>query len=269
MAIVNPSAKVMYEDIPDALREALEDVVLCRREDATERLIAMAEQYKGAVEQTVKVENREAVPLQERLMTALQRGEEEHLEADLQQALAEYASPTEIIEGPLMEGMTLVGRLFGEGKMFLPQVVKTARTMKRAVEILRPHIEQQSSGGSSAGRYLVATVKGDVHDIGKNIAAVVLACNNFEVIDLGVMAPSERIVEAAQQHQVDYIGLSGLITPSLDEMCRVASELKAAGVSVPLFIGGATTSALHTAAKIAPLYDGPVFHLKMRRRTRS
>ena len=262
MAIVNPSAKVMYEDIPDALREALEDVVLCRREDATERLIAMAEQYKGAVEQTVKVENREAVPLQERLMTALQRGEEEYLEADLQQALAEYASPTEIIEGPLMEGMTLVGRLFGEGKMFLPQVVKTARTMKRAVEILRPHIEQQSSGGSSAGRYLVATVKGDVHDIGKNIAAVVLACNNFEVIDLGVMATSERIVEEAQQHKVDYIGLSGLITPSLDEMCRVASELKAAGVSVPLFIGGATTSALHTAAKIAPLYDGPVFHLK-------
>ena len=262
MAIVNPSAKVMYEDIPDALREALEDVVLCRREDATERLIAMAEQYKGAVEQTAKVENREAVPLQERLMTALQRGEEEHLEVDLQQALMEYASPTEIIEGPLMEGMTLVGRLFGEGKMFLPQVVKTARTMKRAVEILRPHIEQQSSGGSSAGRYLVATVKGDVHDIGKNIAAVVLACNNFEVIDLGVMVPSERIVEAAQQHKVDYIGLSGLITPSLDEMCRVASELKAAGVSVPLFIGGATTSALHTAAKIAPLYDGPVFHLK-------
>ena len=262
MAIVNPSTKVMYEDIPEALREALEDVVLCRREDATERLVAMAEQYKGAVEQTAKVENREAVPLQERLMTALQRGEEEYLEVDLRQALAEYASPTEIIEGPLMEGMTLVGRLFGEGKMFLPQVVKTARTMKRAVEILRPHIEQCSSGGSNAGRYLVATVKGDVHDIGKNIAAVVLACNNFEVIDLGVMVPSERIVEEALRQRVDYIGLSGLITPSLDEMCRVASELKAAGVSVPLFIGGATTSALHTAAKIAPLYDGPVFHLK-------
>ena len=194
---------------------------------------------------------------------ALQHGDEEFLLPDLEEALQKYPSPASIIEGPLMQGMTVVGRLFGEGKMFLPQVVKTARTMKRAVEILQPYIEAQSVGEvGKSGRYLLATVKGDVHDIGKNIAAVVLSCNNFEVIDLGVMIPSEQIVQAAIEHKVDYIGLSGLITPSLEEMCRVAQELKAAGVSVPLFIGGATTSALHTALKIAPLYDGPVFHVK-------
>ena len=263
MAIVNPSTKVMYGDIPAPLLEALEDVILCRREDATERLIAMAEQYRNDVQQVTTVVDRSEISLEERLSMALQHGDEEFLLPDLEEALQKYPSPASIIEGPLMQGMTVVGRLFGEGKMFLPQVVKTARTMKRAVEILQPYIEAQSVGEvGKSGRYLLATVKGDVHDIGKNIAAVVLACNNFEVIDLGVMVPSEQIVQAAIEHKVDYIGLSGLITPSLDEMCRVARELKAAGVSVPLFIGGATTSALHTALKIAPLYDGPVFHVK-------
>lgn len=261
MAIVNPSAKVMYEDIPVPLREALEDVILCRNVDATERLVALAEQYRSEAEQPVQAISRESIPLQQRLVAALQRGDDEFLEQDLQQALAEYGQAAAIIEGPLMEGMTQVGELFGEGKMFLPQVVKSARTMKRAVEILRPHIESQRAGeGSRAGRFVVATVKGDVHDIGKNIAAVVLACNNFEVEDLGVMVPAERIVEAAAN--ADFVGLSGLITPSLEEMCNVASQLKAAGVAVPLFIGGATTSALHTAVKIAPLYDGPVFYVK-------
>ncbi len=263
MAIVNPSTKVMYEDIPAPLLEALEDVILCRREDATDRLIAMAEEFKASAEQEKPVVERHTIALEERLVAALQHGDDEFLQPDLEEALAAYHSPAAIIEGPLMQGMTIVGQLFGEGKMFLPQVVKTARTMKRAVEILQPHIEAQSVGKvGKSGRYLLATVKGDVHDIGKNIAAVVLACNNFEVIDLGVMVPAEQIVQAAIEHKVDYIGLSGLITPSLDEMCRVARELKVAGVSVPLFIGGATTSALHTALKIAPLYDGPVFYVK-------
>ena len=263
MAIVNPSTKVMYEDIPHELREVLEDAVLCRRGDATERLISLAEQFRAVEHVRAEIVERSTLPLDERLMGALQRGDEEFLQEDLEEALRVMPLPSAIIEGPLMEGMTRVGRLFGEGKMFLPQVVKTARTMKRAVEILRPHIEKEQIGSAhKAGRYLLATVKGDVHDIGKNIASVVLACNNFDVIDLGVMVPSEQIVEAAIKHDVDFIGLSGLITPSLEEMCRVARDLSEAGVSVPLFIGGATTSALHTALKIAPLYGGAVFHVK-------
>ena len=263
MAIVNPSTKVMYDDIPAELCEALEDVVLCRREDATERLISLAEQFRAVKEEDKPKVDRHTIPLADRLIAALQRGDEEFLQEDLQEALQTMPSPASIIEGPLMEGMTHVGRLFGEGKMFLPQVVKTARTMKRAVEILRPHIEAQSVGAEHrAGRYLLATVKGDVHDIGKNIASVVLSCNNFDVVDLGVMVPSEQIVRVAKEQAVDFIGLSGLITPSLEEMCRVARELREAGVSVPLFVGGATTSALHTALKIAPLYDGLVFHVK-------
>ena len=265
MAIVNPSTAVMYADIPQALLEVLEDVILCRREDATERLIAVADSYREQPLQAVAtVENRQDTPLAERLSQALQRGDDEFLQQDIEEALASYPAPAAIIEGPLMQGMTLVGKLFGEGKMFLPQVVKSARTMKRAVDILQPHIEAAQSVVSTtkAGRYLLATVKGDVHDIGKNIVGVVLACNNFEVIDLGVMVGAEAIVKAAVEHKVDFIGLSGLITPSLDEMCRVAKELKAAGVDVPLFVGGATTSALHTALKIAPLYDGAVFHVK-------
>ena len=263
MAIVNPSTKVMYEDIPHELREALEDAVLCRREDATERLISLAEQFRAVEMTRVEAVERSVLPLDERLMGALQRGDEEFLQQDLEEALRVMPSPSAIIEGPLMQGMTRVGELFGEGKMFLPQVVKTARTMKRAVEILRPYIESEQVGAShKVGRYLLATVKGDVHDIGKNIASVVLACNNFEVIDLGVMVPSEQIVRAAIEYNVDFIGLSGLITPSLEEMCRVAQDLAEAGVSVPLFVGGATTSALHTALKIAPLYNGAVFHVK-------
>ena len=264
MAIVNPSTAVMYEDIPKELLEVLEDVILCRTEDATDRLILIAESYR---EQPTKVtttaEERLATPLAERLAQALQRGDEEFLQQDIEEALATYPTPAAIIEEPLMQGMAIVGKLFGEGKMFLPQVVKSARTMKRAVDILQPHIEAaQSVSASKVARYLLATVKGDVHDIGKNIVGVVLACNNFEVIDLGVMVEAEQIVRAAKEHKVDFIGLSGLITPSLDEMCRVARELKEAGISVPLFVGGATTSALHTALKIAPLYDGAVFHTK-------
>lgn len=265
MAIVNPSTKVMYEDIPAELLGALEDVILCRRSDATERLIALAEEFKPSATEaeSAPATDRHAISLEERLATALQRGDNEFLEEDLGEALAHYPTPSAIIEGPLMRGMTLVGELFGEGKMFLPQVVKTARTMKRAVEILQPHIEASNATSSTSnGRFLLATVKGDVHDIGKNIAAVVLACNNFEVIDLGVMVTAEKIVAAAKEHKVDFIGLSGLITPSLDEMCNVARELREAGISSPLFIGGATTSELHTALKIAPLYDGVVMHVK-------
>lgn len=266
MAIVNPQSKVMYADIPSALLEALEDVVLCRREDATERLLAIAGEYSATAVASVETPetDRRNIALEERLATALQRGEEQFLQEDLDEALAAGVAPSAIIEGPLMRGMTTVGRLFGEGKMFLPQVVRTARTMKRAVAILQPHIErsQTSFSGERRARCLLATVKGDVHDIGKNIASVVLSCNGFEVIDLGVMVPAEQIVRAAIEHTPDFIGLSGLITPSLDEMCRVAVALKEAGVSVPLFVGGATTSALHTAAKIAPLYDGAVFHVK-------
>ena len=265
MAIVNPATKVMYEDIPSELLEALEDVILCRRNDATERLISLADKFQASADATIDTPSttRHDTPLEERLATALQRGEEEFLEEDLGEALATYPTAAAIIEGPLMQGMTLVGELFGQGKMFLPQVVKTARTMKRAVEILQPHIEAgNATSATKNGRFLLATVKGDVHDIGKNIAGVVLACNNFDVIDLGVMVPAEKIVAAAKEYNVDFIGLSGLITPSLDEMCNVAKELREAGINVPLFIGGATTSEIHTAVKIAPLYDGAVLHVK-------
>lgn len=265
MAIVNPSTAVMYADIPKVLLDVLEDVILCRKDDATERLISIADSYREQPLQTVTTtENRQNTPLAERLSQALQRGDDEFLQQDIEEALATYPTPAAIIEQPLMQGMTIIGKLFSEGKMFLPQVVKSARTMKRAVDILQPHIEAAQSvvDTTKAGRYLLATVKGDVHDIGKNIVGVVLACNNFEIIDLGVMVDAETIVKAAVEHKVDFIGLSGLITPSLDEMCHVAKELKAAGVDVPLFVGGATTSALHTALKIAPLYDGAVFHVK-------
>lgn len=264
MAIVNPSTTVMYGDIPQPLLEVLEDVILCRCNDATDKLLSIAEEYKSKQTDTQSVNTpTRASSLEDRLVEALQRGDNEFLQQDIEEALATYPTPASIIEGPLMMGMTQVGNLFGQGKMFLPQVVKSARTMKRAVEILQPHITaSQSDSTLSYGRYLLATVKGDVHDIGKNIAAVVLGCNNFEVIDLGVMVSAENIVKCAIEKRVDYIGLSGLITPSLDEMCHVAKELKQAGVNVPLFIGGATTSPLHTAVKIAPLYDGPVFHVK-------
>ena len=260
MAIVNPSSAVMYQDIPPHLREVLEDVVLARREDAAERLLEIASDFAQVSTDVAQSVDRESWPLEKRLSYALQSGDEGYLEEDLQQALKCYPTAASIIEQPLMAGMIEVGRLFGEGKMFLPQVVKSARTMKRAVTILQPYIESRDSI-KSAGKYLLATVKGDVHDIGKNIVSVILRCNGFEVIDLGVMVSPHDIVAAAKEHNVDYIGLSGLITPSLEQMALCATMLREAGVNVPLFIGGATTSKLHTAVKIAPLYEGAVFHV--------
>lgn len=266
MGIVNPASKVLYNDIPEKLLTALEDVILCRREDAAEQLISIADEYRDKKVGTPadNTTDRSTMSLEERIIDALQRGDNEYLDTDMQEALNTYPSPQAIIEGPLMAGMTKVGNLFGEGKMFLPQVVKSARTMKQAVETVFPSVTSQPQRPikSNQPKYLLATVKGDVHDIGKNITGVVLGCNNFEVIDLGVMVPADKIVEAAKENDVDFIGLSGLITPSLDEMCTIASELKKAGISVPLFIGGATTSAIHTSVKIAPLYDGPVFYVK-------
>lgn len=266
MAIVNPSTSVMYNDIAPELRVALEDVIFARREDSTERLLVIAQKYQPSQGDTPQeaVINRQETPIEERLCHALKHGEEEYLKQDIEEALSLYPSAAAIIEGPLMQGMSVVGELFGEGKMFLPQVVKSARTMKHAVSILQPYIENLSDSTSAhkIGKYLLATVKGDVHDIGKNITAVILGCNNFKVIDLGVMVSAERIVEEAINQNVDFIGLSGLITPSLEEMCHVVELLKAANVNIPVFIGGATTSELHTALKIAPLYDGAVFHVK-------
>lgn len=266
MAIVNPASKVMYEDIPEELREAIEDVVLCRRADVAERLIELAtrlhERPAGENETNGQADSRKKLTVEERLKSALRAGDEEFLEADLGEALATY-SPAALIEGPLMAGMQLVGDLFGKGKMFLPQVVKSARTMKKAVAFLQPFLEKgKQAVAHSQGTYLLATVKGDVHDIGKNIVGVVLGCNDFEVVDLGVMVPAEKIVQAARERKADFIGLSGLITPSLDEMCHTAQALREAGISVPLFIGGATTSDLHTALRIAPCYGGPVFYMR-------
>jgi 5-methyltetrahydrofolate--homocysteine methyltransferase len=267
MGIVNPATSVLYTDIPADLLEHLEDVVLNRRPDAAERLIAVAEAMKaeqagGAATQEHHDAWRDNT-VQERLKYALVKGIDSYLEADIAEALPLYPKAVDIIEGPLMEGMNHVGTLFGEGKMFLPQVVKTARTMKRAVAILQPVIESEKSEGSgSAGRVLLATVKGDVHDIGKNIVSVVMACNGYEIIDLGVMVPAEEIVKRAVEERVDMIGLSGLITPSLEEMVHVALELEKAGLDIPLLIGGATTSKMHTALKIAPVYSAPVVHMK-------
>ena len=282
--IVNPSTKVTYTDIPESQLEILEDVVLNRKPDAAERLIELADLIRN---EELGIRNcdytkREGIPakdgvqgdqhssflipnssLEERLQNALIKGIGDHLDADLKEALEKYPHAVDIIEGPLMAGMNTVGKLFGEGKMFLPQVVKTARTMKQAVSILQPYIEaEKTEGGKSAGKVLLATVKGDVHDIGKNIVSVVMACNGYEVIDMGVMVPAEQIVRKAKEEQVDMIGLSGLITPSLEEMVNVAEELKRAGLQIPIMIGGATTSELHVALKIAPVYGGPVVWMK-------
>lgn len=268
MGIVNPASSVLYTDIPTEVLERIEDVVLNRRHDAAERLIEIAEQLKaektsdGNTEET-KLAWREGTSVEERLGYALVKGISDYLEEDLNEALQKYPNAVKVIEGPLMDGMNQVGELFGAGKMFLPQVVKTARTMKHAVGILQPYIEaDKQEGARSAGKVLVATVKGDVHDIGKNIVSVVMACNNYEVIDLGVMVPAEKIVEAAVREKVDVIGLSGLITPSLEEMVHVVSELNKAGLEIPVLIGGATTSKLHTALKIAPAYCGAVCYMK-------
>ena len=266
MGIVNPSTSVTYSDIPEDLLVKIEDVILNRHEDATEILIDAASELKDAgVEKTQKQDPRLEMNIDEKLQYALLKGDPEHLEKDIEEALNTYEKAISIIDGPLMNGMNRVGELFGEGKMFLPQVVKSARTMKKAVELLKPVIEAQKSGeekSSSAGKFLLATVKGDVHDIGKNIVGVILACNNFEIVDLGVMVPTEDIIKTAIKENVDFIGLSGLITPSLEEMTNVAKAMQEAGLNIPLMIGGATTSKLHTAVKIAPKYDGPVFHLK-------
>ncbi|MCE5331896.1 MAG: homocysteine S-methyltransferase family protein [Bacteroidales bacterium] len=266
MGIVNASMLQIYQDIDPELLEHVEDVVLNRRPDATERMIELAEKVKqqASGEKVEKVDEWRTRPLQERLEYALIKGISDFLEEDLAEALTQYDTAIEIIEKPLMSGMNIVGDLFGEGKMFLPQVVKTARTMKKAVAILQPEIEKQKVPGqsSSAGKFLIATVKGDVHDIGKNIVAVVLACNNFEVIDLGVMVPTEKIIQTAIAEKVDILGLSGLITPSLEEMSHVAAEMEKAGLKIPLLIGGATTSKIHTAVKIAPNYKGPVVYVK-------
>jgi 5-methyltetrahydrofolate--homocysteine methyltransferase len=270
MGIVNAGMLQIYEEIPQDLLEHVEDIIFNRRPDATERMLEFAEKLKN--EQPSPLSPGRAggevvwrkLPLQQRLEHSLIKGINEYLEEDLNEALQVYSSPIEIIEQPLMGGMNIVGELFGAGKMFLPQVVKTARTMKKAVSILQPYIEAQKQPGQSvhAGKYLIATVKGDVHDIGKNIVGVVLACNNYEVIDLGVMVPTEKIIRTAIEEKVDIIGLSGLITPSLEEMCTVAAEMEKAGLKIPLMIGGATTSKLHTAVKIAPNYKGPVVYAK-------
>ncbi|MDR0939046.1 MAG: methionine synthase [Mediterranea sp.] len=269
MGIVNPATSVLYTDLSADVLEKIEDVVLNRRPDAAERLIDLAETLKANQADdgvTHEADRRNAWredTVQERLKHALIKGISDYLEQDLAEALPLYEKAVDVIEGPLMEGMNEVGDLFGAGKMFLPQVVKTARTMKKAVAILQPVIESEKvESTASAGRALFATVKGDVHDIGKNIAAVVMACNGYEITDLGVMVPAETIVSRAIEEQPDLIGLSGLITPSLEEMANVAAELERADLDIPLLIGGATTSKMHTALKIAPAYHAPVVHLK-------
>ncbi|MBQ5664194.1 MAG: methionine synthase [Bacteroidaceae bacterium] len=265
MGIVNPQTSVQYEDIPADIRTIMEDVILNRDSEATERLIAAAAGLKEKSAGTVKNndETWRAGSVEERLKVALLKGIGDYLQEDIAEAVKKYHTAVNVIGGPLMEGMGYVGQLFGEGKLFLPQVVKTARTMKQAVAILQPLIEEQRSVTAvSAGKVLIATVKGDVHDIGKNIAAVVMGCNGYEVIDLGVMVPSEKIVAEAINNKVDIIALSGLITPSLEEMITVVKELQAAGSNIPVLIAGATTSPMHTALKIAPAYDAPVIHVK-------
>ncbi|MGP3697986.1 methionine synthase [Rhodobacter sp. NSM] len=256
MGIVNAGQLAVYDQIEPDLREACEDVVLNRRADATERMLALAERFRGGMrEEKVRDLAWRDWPVEKRLEHALVNGITEFIEADTEAARLAAARPLDVIEGPLMAGMNVVGDLFGAGKMFLPQVVKSARVMKQAVAVLLPHMEAEKGGGrEAAGRVLMATVKGDVHDIGKNIVGVVLACNNYEIIDLGVMVSAARILEVARTEKVDVIGLSGLITPSLDEMVNVASEMEREGFDIPLLIGGATTSKVHTAVKIAPAY---------------
>jgi len=266
MGIVNAGQLAIYEDLPDNLREAVEDVVLNRRPDATERLLDVAEQYKdqksGAAARSKDLSWREH-DVGKRLEYALVNGIDEYVVDDTEEARLGTSRPLDVIEGPLMAGMNVVGDLFGAGKMFLPQVVKSARVMKKAVGHLVPYIEEEKGGDlSSNGKIVLATVKGDVHDIGKNIVGVVLQCNNFEVVDLGVMVSCDRILEAAKREKADMIGLSGLITPSLDEMVHVASEMQRLDMGLPLLIGGATTSPAHTAVKIEPCYEGPVIYVK-------
>ncbi|MEO7448395.1 MAG: methionine synthase, partial [Humibacillus sp.] len=274
MGIVNAGALVIYDEVDPALRERIEDVVLNRRPDAAERLLEIAEQHNRAGQAAEVTEDEwRALPLGERITHALVKGIDAHVEADTELLRAEIAArggrPIEVIEGPLMDGMNVVGDLFGAGKMFLPQVVKSARVMKKAVAYLIPFIEKEKAADpelakskDTNGTIVMATVKGDVHDIGKNIVGVVLQCNNYEVIDLGVMVPAQKIIDAAREHEADIIGLSGLITPSLDEMVTFAGEMQRQGLTIPLLIGGATTSRAHTAVKVDQRYDGPVVWVK-------
>ncbi len=262
MGIVNAGQLMVYEDIPKDLLERVEDLLFDRRPDATERLVQFADTFKGDARKQEAEAAWRAGSVEARLSHALVHGILDHLEADLAEALQRYR-PLSVIEGPLMDGMKVVGDLFGSGRMFLPQVVKSARAMKKAVAWLQPYMEADKTAGGQRvqGKVLLATVKGDVHDIGKNIVGVVLGCNNYEVIDLGVMVPTNRILQAAADERADIIGLSGLITPSLDEMALVAGEMQRRGLTQPLLIGGATTSRQHTAVKIAPEYAGATVYV--------
>jgi 5-methyltetrahydrofolate--homocysteine methyltransferase len=265
MGIVNPTMLEVYDEIPKDLLERVEDVLLNRRDDATERLLEFAESVKGSAKKKEIDDEWRKGTIEERITHSLVKGIIDFIDLDTEEARQKYGRPLYVIEGPLMAGMNVVGDLFGDGKMFLPQVVKSARVMKKSVAYLTPFLEEEKrlSGntGKAAAKILLATVKGDVHDIGKNIVGVVLACNSYEVIDLGVMVPADRILEAAKREKVDIIGLSGLITPSLDEMVHVAKEMEREKMDLPLLIGGATTSRIHTAVKIDPVYSGPVVHV--------
>ena len=261
MGIVNPSLLEVYDEVPKDLMMHVEDVLFYRRENATERLLEFAESVKGTAKTRVVDDSWRKTDYATRLNHALVKGIADYIDEDIEEARLAIQSPLAVIEGPLMDGMNHVGDLFGSGKMFLPQVVKSARVMKKAVAYLLPYLEEEKVSGSSQSKILLATVKGDVHDIGKNIVGVVLACNNYEIIDLGVMVPAEKIIAAAKEHNVDAIGLSGLITPSLDEMVHVAKEMEREGLKIPLMIGGATTSKIHTAVKIDQNYSGPVIHV--------
>ncbi|QJW53421.1 Methionine synthase [Serratia plymuthica] len=269
MGIVNAGQLAIYDDLSDELRNAVEDVILNRRDDGTERLLDLAEKYRGSKDNEVAVQQAEwrGWSVEKRLEYSLVKGITEFIELDTEEARQRAERPIEVIEGPLMAGMNVVGDLFGEGKMFLPQVVKSARVMKQAVAYLEPYIEASKQKGTTAGKILLATVKGDVHDIGKNIVGVVLQCNNYEIVDLGVMVPTEKILKTAREQNVDIIGLSGLITPSLDEMVNVAKEMERQGFTLPLLIGGATTSKAHTAVKIEQNYSGSTTYVQNASRT--
>lgn len=265
MGIVNPTMLDVYDEVPKDLLERVEDVLLNRREDATERLLEFADSVKGSARKKEQDDEWRKGTVEDRITHSLVKGIIDFIDRDVEEVRHKYEKPLQVIEGPLMKGMNVVGDLFGAGKMFLPQVVKSARVMKKAVAYLTPYLEEEKkrSGqvGKPAAKILMATVKGDVHDIGKNIVGVVLACNNYDVVDLGVMVPSEKIIEAAKREKADIIGLSGLITPSLDEMVHVAREMQHEKMELPLLIGGATTSRIHTAVKIDPVYEGPVVHV--------
>jgi 5-methyltetrahydrofolate--homocysteine methyltransferase len=265
MGIVNPTMLEVYDEIEKELLERVEDVLLNRREDATERLLEYAEKVKGSAKKKEVDDEWRKGTVEERMTHALVKGIIDFIDEDTEEARLKYGKPLNVIEGPLMSGMNVVGDLFGAGKMFLPQVVKSARVMKKSVAYLTPYLEEEKrlngTTAKAAAKILLATVKGDVHDIGKNIVGVVLACNNYDIVDLGVMVPPEKIIEAAKREKVDVVGLSGLITPSLDEMVHVAKEMQREKLTLPLLIGGATTSRIHTAVKIDPVYDGPVVHV--------